>query len=196
MNPEERPQSRPESEQSSTSGYASDTTHPFQPPTQKKSKAPRVLGSLLVLALITCGTLGWFSYDQMSQRTALQEKVNDQDKQINKLVTQVSETAKTTVTEEQAEVQAEKSETDSVIKAGLAVAKADVTYANKTLEASVTKAEDGFAAVSVVAAPNGPNFKQILKKSDGIWVVIFQGPNEPSEAIVMQYDIPANIAQP
>lgn len=162
-------------------------------PAPKKSKASLVLGMLLILVLASCAALGWMSYGLANQNASFQDKVDDKDKQIEKLTSQLSKASKPVEGSDNAGSSSSDSE---VIAAALAAAKADVTYTGKTLEAAVTKVESDFAAVNVIVQPDGPNFRQILKKSNGVWVSVFLGPNAPSQDMTNRYAIPASISQP
>jgi cell division protein FtsB len=154
----------------------------------RRSKAPKVLGVLLVLALIGCGVLGWMVYDQNGQKSSLSNKVAAKDDQIDTIKAELkSLKANTGDSNNSTE---SKSESNPVVDVALAYAQADVGNAANKLSAQVMYNKDGFANVAISVTGGAGGTGEILKKVNDQWVVVFSGQDNPPQEVVTAYGIP------
>ena len=171
---------------------SSPSTEPTPEPTQevkpKKSKAPMMLGILLVVALAACGAVGWMYYDQSNQKATLESQIDEKDKKINKLTSQLGEETEPAISDQPVD-----SETDAIVAAATAYARAPEDSVGTTFEVEITKQVDDYASVSVTSGDSG--FTEILKNVDDQWVVIVAGQDTPSDEDVQTYGIPESLLQ-
>jgi uncharacterized protein HemX len=159
----------------------------------RKSKAPKVLGLLLVLALVACGALGWMSYDQSNQKSSLEVKVEDKDKEITQLQSQLK-AVKTAPTEEDKAVV---SDSEKIISAANNFAKTPASWGKLTAKSEITKQANNFASVQL-SYDNAGGLTLVLKKISSEWVVVASGNNGagdivPTETAVNLFGIPQEI---
>ncbi|HRJ06607.1 MAG TPA: hypothetical protein PK096_03050 [Candidatus Saccharibacteria bacterium] len=186
-------QSQPPEEVERTSApneaFTPSSPEPKREDKPKKSKAPLVLGLLLVIALAACVVAGWMYYDQSNQKASLESQVDDKDKKISQLQTQLGEATEPAADDDQPV----DSETDAIVSAATAYARAPEESANTTYEVEIKKQVEGFASVSVTSGDS--SFTEILKNVDDQWVVIVAGQNNPSDADMDMYGIPESLLQ-
>jgi uncharacterized protein HemX len=138
----------------------------------RRSKAPRVLGVLFVLALIACGVLGWMVYGQNGRKSSLDNEVKAKDEQITQL-----EAAKATsenAVSDHTTTDTSNTDSEMMIKAALAYSKAYVN-SKGTLSATVGKQSGSFAQVTVTTTAGSGASGVYLKKVGTDWVVIGDG---------------------
>jgi cytoskeletal protein RodZ len=187
-------------EQENSSRYVNQPTEPsrgYEPQPRKKSKAPVVLGTLLLLALIAAGVLGWLWQQESSKASAAQAGLESVEKKLQDVTAEnnkLSETKKEEVTE------SKKTDNDAIVSSLAAYARGKSKDTSTKISVSVKKLQQPFAAAtfSDETAMVGPMGLCILKKSDDIWMVLYctaQNDNEYLQMLDRQFSVPASIKQ-
>lgn len=154
---------------------------------EKKSKTGLILGILLALALVACAVLAWLWYDQMTQNAELETKVTTAENNV-KAVSESLAAVEANIADQE-----KSTDSDAIVAAALAYARAPVGSADGEFNAEVKKRIGDFAGVDVTSDTGG--FGMILKSVDDQWVVINATQDGPSEDDVKFYGIPEDVAK-
>ena len=169
-------------------------------PTHKKSKAPLVLGLLLVMALIAAVVLGWLWYQQDAKASKLESDLSSARSQVKQLqASRVDSEAADEPTDISTDTAS--SDSDAVVKAALAYMQAPVNpVGGNSKEAEVAYLEGDFAKVIVTTtdvSPSGQSvsklsFSVTLKQSNDDWIVLSaaEGPVADMNELMEKYGIP------
>lgn len=168
---------------------------PMQParlpePPKKKNKAPIVLGTLLVLALIGAGVLGWLWTQESARADTAESSLASANQEVRQLKAKASVDTKEP-SESDTIVEADTTDSEEVVAAALAYAKAEKQVSGVTAKLAVQSGDFARVTISTV----GAGYSVILKKSDTQWVVITSGQAAPEQEVIDRYGIPMSVIE-
>ena len=167
-------------------------------PKPKKSKAPVVLGMLLVVALVAAAVLGWLWYQQRGEVDSVRADLSSARDKVAQL--ESAEEAETTPKEDESTVTTDTTgdESEEIITQALKYSTARTgnrMYPDdpSTRQGVIDKQDAEFAKVTVTASGTpSPSAETIyLKKANDSWIVIGDD-SEDIEQLEIRFGLPEN----
>lgn len=169
-------------------------TTPLAMPKKKGGAGKWMLGGLVVVLLAGLGALAYWQWAEAD--TAKKELSSTQ----GQLVTAQADLAKAksvdAKNDNDANIVDPVKKDDVLVKEVVAAEmRAQVANKDKKIDVTVKKMNSEFAHTTLFEGGEGGTLHYILKKVDGIWVVIYDGIVAPEQNIVDLYGIPSDYAK-
>ncbi len=153
--------------------------------------------TLLSLLLVLCGVaLVWQMLQGRTKNNELKtanEQLSQLEHDKNLVQHQVSDLKDQVKSLTAAPAPDTKSDDQSIKDAARAYVRAVTTTQNDAnFTYTIMKKESDFARVSV-GAPEGGGYAMVLKKSNNLWVRVYEGQGNPSQADISKYSIPLGL---
>ncbi|QQS64732.1 hypothetical protein IPO96_04140 [Candidatus Saccharibacteria bacterium] len=153
--------------------------------------------SLLSLLLVLCGiAIVWQMLQSRTKNNEIKtakEQLSQLEKDKNLVQNQVSDLKDKVKNLTAAPAPDTKSDDESIKDAARAYVRAvTATQNDANFTYTIMKKESDFARVNV-GVPEGGGYAMVLKKSNSLWVRVYEGQGNPSQADISKFSIPAGL---
>lgn len=157
---------------------------------QKKKRSPwsTVAMVFLLLFAISAGTAAWFWYMWQNDHTSLTDARNATSTSEQTISGLRDELTKTKASLSDAVDDAANKTDEEQIKAAAKRHNSLLATPLQNVTVKIDKTE-GAQAIATVSDNSGGAYKSYLKKSDGVWGVVWSGQNTPPAEVATQYGI-------
>jgi hypothetical protein len=170
-----------------------DTTTQTTAPVVKKEKHSRAfsfVSMLFLLAILGVGVMAYLWYDQKSTVDSMQAEVDAAEATVTNLRTQLGKANSSDPNGSISSGPLQQSDDDLIKQAVIAYNHAYVAAEKTQYTVNVTKKESVFAWASFGTVPPEGGAKCLLKKVDGLWVILYCGQDVMPQAELDKWGVP------
>ena len=169
-----------------------DTTPPAAPVVKKEkhSRAFSFVSVLFLLAILGVGVMAYLWYDQKAAVESMQAEVDAAETTVSNLRTQLGKANDSDPNGSVSSGPLQLSDDDEIKREVVAYNHAYVAAEKTQYTVNVTKKEGAFAWASFGTVPPEGGAKCLLKKVDGLWVILYCGQDTMFQAELDKWGVP------
>ncbi len=169
---------------------------PDQAPKRKRANKNLMWAAVVLLLLVATGVMAYLLYGAQNEKNVTQNKLNSSQKQVSDLERKVAKVSSEKTDKTKIVTDTNNSDSEAIVKAGVAYARASVGSEKQPFEVTVGKVELPFARANV-GSKDGAGSMCFFKKVDDIWLPLFcaQGDSPETEKLKTQFGVPASLVE-
>lgn len=157
---------------------------------EKHSKAFSFVSVLFLLAILGVGVMAYLWYDQKAAVESMQAEVDAAETTVSNLRTQLGKVNNSDPNGSVSSGPQQLSDDDEIKREVIAYNHAYVAAEKTQYTVNVTKKEGAFAWASFGTVPPEGGAKCLLKKVDGLWVILYCGQDTMSQVELDKWGVP------